>query len=195
MNCKERQTSSCWQTQFSVTETLQILSLWLAYPSTVGLRSTTKSLGKSSTKLLPNSSYKESKKTCSANGLSEESFNTAVENADDKAKQKYPGTVTGMKPTACKESQGLTLETKPGNIAKHTQPISSLLFGCGLPKFHSASERQSSWLESSHGKFSVLRADHQNEMAMKYWQGFISHNVSHMLYMLTLLETITGEVK
>ena len=122
----------------------------------------------------------------------------AVENAEDKAKQKYPGTVTAMKPAACKESQGLPVETKPGSIAKHAQPISSLLFGCGLVyEFRSAAERQSSQLEeeSSHGKFSVLRADHQNEIAIKCWQSFLSHNVSHILHMLTLLETIKGEVK
>lgn len=78
----------CWQTQFSATETLQILSLWLAYPSTVGLRSTTKSLGKSSTKLLPNLSYKEmKKKPAQQRGSVNKASTAAVENVEDKAKQ------------------------------------------------------------------------------------------------------------
>lgn len=55
----------------------------------------------------------------------------AVENAEDKAKRKYPGTVTAMKPTACKDSQGLPLEAKPGNISKHAQPT-SLSLNMGL---------------------------------------------------------------
>lgn len=57
---------------------------------------------------------------------------------------------------ACKESQGLPLETEPGNIAKCAQPISSPLFGSGLDyKFQSDAERQSSWLQeesSPHAK-------------------------------------------
>lgn len=52
-----------------------------------------------------------------------------MEDAVDKAKQKYPGTITVMKPHGL---QGLPLQTEPGNIAKCAQPISSLLFGRGL---------------------------------------------------------------
>lgn len=48
-----------------------------------------------------------------------------------------------MKPTACKESKGLPLETKPGNIAKHAKPVSPLFFGYGLVyKFPSDAETE-----------------------------------------------------
>lgn len=42
--------------------------------------------------------------------------------------------------------------------------------------------------KSSQGKFSVLSTTNQKELAMKCWQNFISHDVSHAFHMLTLLK-------
>lgn len=109
----------------------------------------------------------------------------AVEDAEDKPKQKYPGTVIVMKPhySACKDSQGLPLETEPGNIAKCAQPISSLLFGCGLDyKFQRDAEKQS----SSHVKSSQQeeRAVQQPSQTSSY------HHKYHLFIYLHLLMTV-----
>jgi len=60
-------------------------------------------LGKSSTKLFPNLSYTERKKPDQQISAVKQAVTIAVEKAEDKPKQKYPGTATAAKPTACKD--------------------------------------------------------------------------------------------